>query len=262
MKLYLALVGASLRSHMAYRTAFILKVIALILSYSATIITTWAALEAFTLLGGWTFPEIALLYGFGVLAYGVASMLFWEMRSVASYVRYGALDTVLIKPVPALFFIVARRIEPTAIAHIFVGSSLLIWAMKTLGLNLNAIELQAFFLYLASAIVLLSSFHILSGALSFWLITSKVIWDIQVHLREMSWYPLNIFPNVVQVFFLTLYPLAFSAYLPVIYVLDSDYTGISSSKLVFTSPVLATIFLVIALYVWKLGIRRYAGTGS
>src|SRR4051794_29718915 len=63
LRLYVRLIGASVRAQMQYRLAFILRSAADFLVIVADFLPIYFLFLKFGALQGWTFPELALLYG-------------------------------------------------------------------------------------------------------------------------------------------------------------------------------------------------------
>ena len=60
----------------------------------------WIIVSRFDQLGGWTWPEVALLLGFHVLSYAIgASLTFVQLRNMEDQVRQGTFDVLLVRPV-------------------------------------------------------------------------------------------------------------------------------------------------------------------
>jgi len=75
--------------------------------------------------------------------------------------------------------------------------------------------------------------------------------------REMSQYPFGIYKKGFVYFFTFLIPLAASNYYPLMYL-----TGRSDSIWCILSPILAMLFMLPAMGIFKLGVRKYLSTGS
>src|SRR5690606_13373279 len=83
LRILLLLVKMHIRSQMEYRGAFWLDRFAQILSYGSVFATIAILLARFETLGGWNFPELALLFSFQLLAYSLgAAMSFVQLRNI------------------------------------------------------------------------------------------------------------------------------------------------------------------------------------
>ena len=73
----------------------------------------------------------------------------------------------------------------------------------------------------------------------------------------MAQYPIGIFKKGFVIFFTVVIPYAFVNYYPLLY-----FVGKSNNILYCFSPLIVFIYLIPCLYLFKLGIKRYASTGS
>ena len=93
------LVKLHIKSEMEYRGAYLLDRLAQIVAYGSAFATVWLVAHRFSSLGGWTWPELALLLSFQLLAYAAgASISFTQFRDLEEQVRLGTFDAVLVKP--------------------------------------------------------------------------------------------------------------------------------------------------------------------
>lgn len=79
---------------------------------------------------------------------------------------------------------------------------------------------------------------------------------------QTAQYPLTIYRTWFRKFFTYIIPLACVNYLPAIAILErSDPLGFPV-VLQWVAPLICVVFLVLALQVWKIGVRHYRSTGS
>ena len=75
--------------------------------------------------------------------------------------------------------------------------------------------------------------------------------------KYMAQYPISIFNKGFRFFFTFIVPFAFVNYYPLLYLLD-----IKTNKLLIISPILTIIYLIISIFVFYRGVKRYSSTGS
>ena len=125
--LYLLLAGAYVRSRLQYKLSFGLMCAAVVTGEAALIGLLGALFAKSHMVNGWAFPEVMLLYSLGTLAFALTKLLGNQLDDFDRYVVRGDLDSVLIKPVPPLFYILASRVELQNVARLL--SSLVILAL-------------------------------------------------------------------------------------------------------------------------------------
>lgn len=110
-----------LRSTMAYRASFAMTAFG---NFAVTAFDFVAILLMFQhvdALGGYTLPEIALLYGASGTAFGLADLVMGSMDRLGRRVRDGTLDTLLVRPAPVLAQVAADRFALRRMGRITQG---------------------------------------------------------------------------------------------------------------------------------------------
>ena len=75
---------------------------------------------------------------------------------------------------------------------------------------------------------------------------------------EFGKYPINIFSGAIQFILLTILPYAFMGFLPAAYMFDKPiYASVA-----LITPVVAFIWIIISVVVFRLGLNRYESTGN
>ena len=97
-RLYWRLVGASTRAQMQYKTSFILATVG---TFAANIVEFGAVLVLYGRipdLAGWTFGEVAMLWGMSAISFAIADMFATGFDLLPDSIRLGTFDRVLIRP--------------------------------------------------------------------------------------------------------------------------------------------------------------------
>ena len=79
---------------------------------------------------------------------------------------------------------------------------------------------------------------------------------------ETTQYPLSIYRSWLRRFFTYVIPLACVSYYPALAILGRPDALGSSPLCQWLAPGVGLLFLVVALQIWKFGVRRYRSTGS
>ena len=130
--IYRKLIGAQVRAQMQYRTSFVLEAIAQFAGNILDFIVVIIFFSRLTALGGWTLPEIGLLYGLSSVAFGLADMViagFDYAYFGPNMVRLGEFDRVLIRPVNAFLQVLTSQFTLKRLGRIGQGAIVLGWAL-------------------------------------------------------------------------------------------------------------------------------------
>jgi ABC-2 type transport system permease protein len=256
------LVAMFVKSQMEYRGAFWLDRIAQIVSYGAVMLTIWLIIQKFELLGGWNWPELALLFSFQLLAYSIgASLSFTQLRDLEELVRLGTLDALLTKPVYLWAYLIFSGLNIGYAGHILLAIPVLAWALVATQIDWSLLKVLFFVGSLVSATLVTGAILTMIGATALIWVRSSHLFAIFFGFWEVTRYPLNIFPAAIQAVMLTVVPLAFIAPVPVAVLLDKPVPlvdAMAGPLALLAGPVLVAI----AISHWRFALSRYQGAGG
>ncbi|MDB5614545.1 MAG: transporter permease [Devosia sp.] len=258
----LLLVSMYIKSQMEYRGAFWLDRLAQIVSYGAVLLGMWILLQKFQLLGGWNWPELALLFSFQLLAYALgASVSFTQLRNLDDLVRLGTLDALLTKPINTWAYLIFSGLNIGYAGHIILAIPVLVWALLAAQVSWSIGTALFFVGSLLSAMSVTGAVITMIGATAMIWVRSNHLFAIFFGFWELTRYPLNIFPAGIQAVMLTIVPLAYISAVPVAVLLDKpvpllgDFAWLAA---LLAGPLLT----LIAIAHWRYAMSRYQGAGG
>ena len=89
LRLYAALIRASMRSQMQYRGAFLMSALGHGFLTATEVAGIWVLFDRFGSVGGWHLPEVALLYGLAQTSYALAEGVGRGFDTFAGMIRSG-----------------------------------------------------------------------------------------------------------------------------------------------------------------------------
>lgn len=256
------LIKLQLKRRLEYRGAFFLGLIALIVGYSGAFIGLWLIARRFGALGGWSWAEVAFLYGFHLFSYASGAALSWvQMSQLETTVREGKLDPLLVKPMSPWAYLVFSGIELNYLAHLVYSACILAWAAVQLDLAWTLPRVA----YLGAAwlggMLTHLSLITLIGSLAFRTQTTRPWYHFYFSVWEFSRLPLNMFPAAIQGLLLTLIPLGYASYLPVAWLLEKDPLWVGRTGALL-APLAGFFLAAVTVWVWRKNLRGYEGAGS
>ncbi|MGW7462821.1 ABC transporter permease [Streptomyces sp. NPDC054797] len=260
---YGLIVAMWIRSTMTYRTSFLLSTFG---NAAITLLDFVAISIMFShvdVLGGFTLPEIALLYGSCSASLGLADLTLGNTDRIGARIRDGSLDTMLVRPVPVLAQVAADRFALRRLGRIGQGLGVLAWAISALDVEWTAGKvLLVPVMVLAGAgifgavMVAGAAFQFLAGD------AAEVQNSFTYGGCTMLQYPPTVFAKDLLRGVTFVVPLAFVNWLPALYVLGRpDPLGLPGWA-AFLSPLVALGVFVPASLAWRAGVRSYRSTGS
>lgn len=213
---------------------------------------------------GWKVGEVALLYAIMSISFGIAEMVGAGIDNFSETIRRGEFDRVLLRPVGALIQVFGSDFRLRRLGRLTQGTIAFIIALKLLpDLHWTWAKLAVLPISMLSGSVVFVSALLLGATLCFWTVETTELTNILTYGgREMLSYPLTIYHQVLQRFFLFVVPLAFASFVPTCYLLGRPLPFGLPSELAFGAPVVALIFASVAGWAWRFGVQHYQSTGS
>ncbi|GAA0284388.1 ABC transporter permease [Streptomyces polychromogenes] len=260
---YGLIAGMWIRSTMAYRMSFLLATVG---NAAITVLDFVAIAVMFshiTALGGFTLPEIALLYGACSASLGLADLLLGNTERVGARIRDGSLDTMLVRPVPLLAQVAADRFALRRLGRIAQGLGVLGWAVSVLDVQwtpgkvlLVPVMVVAGAGIFGAVLVAGAAFQFVAGD------AAEVQNSFTYGGCTMLQYPPTVFAKDLLRGVTFVVPLAFVNWLPALYVLGRpDPLGLPG-WVAYLSPLVAFVVFLPASLAWRAGVRSYRSTGS
>lgn len=263
LRAYGLIVAMWVRSTMAYRASFVMTTfgnLAVTAFDFLTIVLMFTHVDA---LGGYTLPEIALLYGVSATAFGLCDLLLGSMERLGRRVRDGTLDTLLVRPVPVLAQVAADRFALRRIGRILQGLAVLVYALATLDIAWTPLKVAMLPVMVISGAAVFGAVFVAGAAFQFVAQDASQVQSAFTYGgATLLQYPPTIFAKDLVRGVTFVVPLAFVSWLPTLYVLDREYPLDLPEWVAFLTPVVAVACGALAGLAWRAALRTYRSTGS
>ncbi|WP_326790935.1 ABC transporter permease [Streptomyces sp. NBC_00151] len=263
LRAYRLITAMWVRSTMAYRASFAMTAFG---NFAATALDFVAILLMFSRvdrLGGYSLPEVALLYGVSGVAFGFADLALGSMDRLGRRVRDGTLDTLLVRPVPVLAQVAADRFALRRLGRITQGLLVLGYALAVLDIHWTPLKVLMMPMMLLGGAAIFSAVFVAGGAFQFLAQdASEVQNSFTYGGNTLLQYPPTVFAKDMLRGVTFVLPLAFVNWLPALYVLGRPYPLDLPAWVAFASPVVAALCCALAGIAWRAGLRAYRSTGS
>jgi ABC-2 type transport system permease protein len=236
--------------------------ISLITSFAATVFSLGFVVILFqkaSHLKGWRFEEVIFLYGFSLVPYGLFNVVSLNLYDFGNnYIIEGKFDRVLLRPVSSLFQVLFETFRIESFQEVATGTFCVWWASHRLHVPWTPLKIaMLLFFGICAAVIYVSIFLILS-TVSFWfedrIGVHPPVWNVIAFGR----YPLSIYSGPVQFFLCWIIPFGLASFYPSVRMLGR---AVAPEYVQFV-PVVAVVFLALAISLWNLGTRHYSSTGS
>lgn len=243
---------------MEYRVDFFLGVLSSLSIMVGGLLALWVVMQHVPRINGWGFYEVVLIHG--LLSLALAPSFFfainvWYLGD--QYIRTGAFDRFLVRPINPLFHLVVDAFWLEQIAVVFEAAAVVAYASVGLGLVWTPLKVLYTALAVLSGSVIFGATFLITATAAFWIIDSRLLAFATFKLFEFAKYPLTIYPRVIQAILTWVIPYGLISFYPASYILGRDVGGMA-----FAGVGMAVLLALVSYRWWLFGLRHYASTGS
>lgn len=263
LRIWMRLLGVSVRGQMQYPASFWLTTAGHLLVTGIEFAGVWALFERFGSLRGWRLPEVALLYGIVHVGFALAEGIGRGWDVFPALIRGGDFDRILLRPVSTALQVAGSELQLMRIGRLIQGAAVLGWAMSAAEIEWALAGAALVAGAVAGTACLFYGLLVLQATLAFWTIdTLEVMNTVTYGGVETAQYPLTIYDRWFRRIFVFLVPLASVTFLPATAVLGRPENLGAPPILQWSGPLAGVLFLSLCLAVWRVGVRHYQSTGS
>ena len=260
---HLALINASLRSQLTYRLSTVLLTVAAALATFMDFVMIVVIMSHLPSLGGWSLPEVGLLYGIAGMAFGVTDACIGNLDLLPRQIREGTFDVVLVRPVGTLFQVVASEFGIRRLGKVAQSGIVLAVSLHQLHVAWTPPRVAMLAIAPVTATLIFGSIWVIAMTHVFWTVDSGEAANAFTYGGNfLAGYPIDMFTGWVRDLLAFVVPMAFVSYYPTLFILGRpDPIGLPAFTPLLT-PAVAVALLGLACLVWRFGVRHYRGTGS
>ena len=260
---YRAVLGSRVRSQRSYRANFAVDLVGSLLVGLVELAEVWVLYRNVPALGGLEFRQVLLVFGLADVCFTLADMVVGHCDELPTYVRAGTLDVFYLRPQPLLAQLMTSDISLRRLARVSVGVAALTAGLVLAGPEWSASSVLLLAMALVFGTLTFAAMFVLAAGLQFFLINGAELTNAFVYGgRYAATQPASIWSRPLQAVFGFAFPMAFTAYLPVLALLDLPGAGWLPSWLGWCTPLAALWAWTAALLAWRFGVRHYQGGGG
>lgn len=261
--IYARIAGSRIRSQTQYRMSFALQLVG---TFSLTFTDFAIVLVIFRHLpnlAGWTFPEIAFLYGSSYVSFKAADLVMTNIDKLPLLIRMGTFDQLLTRPLGTLGQLMTSDVGIRQIGAIAQGAAVFAYALSRLRIDWTIDRVVLLPVMLVSAFFIFCAIFVATNSISFWITDAREVANSFTYGGQLATqFPMNVFGVWFRRLLGFLIPLAFVNYFPALHLLDKADPLRAPTFLRFFSPVIAVATVAVAGLVWRVSVRHYRSTGS
>jgi ABC-2 type transport system permease protein len=263
-QLYRRYIAASIRAQMQYPGSFLMMAMGEFIVTFTEFVGVWVLFGRFGQIRGWTFAEIAMFYGTVNVSFAIADSISRGFDVFGpQFVKTGNFDRLLVRPRTTILQLLGYELRLSRIGRLIQGVVVLTIATHLLGIGWDARKLLLLAAAIASGVALFVGILVLQATLAFWTVESLEIANTLTYGGvEAAQYPLDIYSRWFRDFLIFVVPIGCVAYFPIVRLLGHRAPLPAPGWLLDAAPLSGFIFLLIALRVWRVGVRHYTSTGT
>ena len=216
---------------MEYKIDFFVGVLGVFLTQGLNLLFLNVLFQHIPSLEGWTFQQIAFIYGFSLLPKGIDHLFFDNLWALGQrLIRKGEFDKYLTRPISPLFHVLVETFQVDALGELLVGFILLSTTVSSISWTVPKVLLFIFIIPFATLIY--TSLKIATSSIAF---NNLLRWIISFVI-----------------------PFAFTAYYPAAYFLQDRNVYFNIGGVILIS----LISFMVSLILWHKGVEVYESAGS
>lgn len=262
LPLYLRLIGASVRAQMQYRASFVIRSGVDFLVVIADFVPIYFLVRRFGALEGWSFAELALLYGMVEVSWATIEGALRGFEHFGTYLIQGEMDRWLLRPRNVILQIATHWFELRKLGRIAQG--LIVLTVAAVVLRLDAAALGWVAVGVLGGMLFFAGVVILGAATQFWTLgeTAELQNMLTYGGSAALSYPVSIYSRWFRRVVTYGIPLAFVNYFPALAALNRTGAAGWPAFMPWLSPLVCAAMLLVAAGAFERGLRRYESTGS
>ena len=256
-RMHLIFIRQYLKQIVEYKGDFVVGVLGVFLTQGLNLLFLNIIFQNIPSLDGWSFQQIAFIYGFSLIPKGIDHLFFDNLWALGQrLVRKGEFVKYLTRPINPLFHILVETFQIDALGELLVGISLL--SVTVTSLTWTWSKVFIFLISIPFATLIYTSLKIATASIAFWTKQSGAVIYIFYMFNDFAKYPVVIYNSFLRWLISFIIPFAFTAYYPANYFLKDKDGLFNIGGLILIS----LIFFTISLKLWKKGLDAYESAGS
>lgn len=258
-----ALLGAAVRSAAQYRGNLVLMIVMGVAYQGSGFAFIAVVLSRYPEIGGWTFREVALIYGLRLMAhalYNIPLQVLWYQEDM---IRDGSFDRFLLRPLHPFLQLLTSRVSVNAAGDALIALAVFVYAASIADVAWTPLAVLYIALALIGGALIEGAVQVMITAASF---RTVQVWPARFFadnvILSFGSYPLSVFGGALQWVVTWLLPIAFIAYVPADAVLERDGGLTVTSAAAWLAPLVGLVWFWAAYRLWRRQLDRYSSTGT
>jgi ABC-2 type transport system permease protein len=258
LKLLSAFLKVNIQMSLAYRADAVVNILLNVMWLGWELLSLSIIFNNTDTIGGWDFSELIALLGVFRLVHTLMIALIWpNTEKFNQSIRDGSMDYTLLQPINSMFLVTFSRITVWRAWDFILAIILIVIGVNMSGDTTTPLQILTFVVLTASGAIIIYSLWIVLIALTFWFTKFDNNVTILQALLDAGRYPVTVYPAWLRILVTFVIPIAVATTVPL-----QGLRGDLTLSRVAMFVAIGMISFVIAVQVWKAGLKQYSGASS
>ena len=212
---------------------------------------------------GWTYSQIAFLYGLAMLSHAFSIILFIQTWHIGGIMLAGELDRFLLRPMNVSFQFLFMDFNLIGLTDLLPGVIIFIYGCMQVRFSWTLYSTLAIMAVLFGATLIRGALFMATGSIAFWTKSNSDFSGINLNIMDRTtMYPLTMYPRIIQMIFTFVLPFGFISFFPASAFLGMDNGFSFPSWIIWFTPVVGIAVFTLSCLLFCAGLRKYDSAGS
>jgi ABC-2 type transport system permease protein len=245
-------------NELQYRVNFFLQLLQSLIALATGLVGLSLVFSHTESLAGWSRPELLAVMGVHILMGGfIQALIQPNMERLMADVREGTLDYALTKPADSQALVSVRQIRLWQLVDVLIGLVVLGVAIVELRGLFGPWQAFAFAAALLAGGLMIYAFWLMLTSTAFWVVRVDEMVNLFQGVYAAGRWPVGVYPGWLRSGLTFLVPVAFAVTVPA-----EALTGRLTTATLAGALALAAALLLLSRWVWRTGLKRYAGASA
>jgi ABC-2 type transport system permease protein len=247
-----------MKAILAYEADFVVMLFSAVIVQIAGFLFIWTIFQRIPTINGWSMWQVVMMYALIFVTEGVGSLFFEGTWRLSNLVYTGQFDQMLVRPLSPIVQVLANAVGFNGLGNIVTGLVLIVIGILNTPVQWTPGRLLMLVILVASAATIRVAINLGSAASAFWIKAPWSMVPMFVHqLGEFAKYPITIYSVAVQALIVIAVPFAFVSFFPTAFIFGVEAWSIQG----LLTPLVAIYSVVLAVWLFRVGLRRYESSG-
>ena len=219
--------------------------------------------ESFGEINGWTYGQLAFLYGISVISHALSMIFFVQGWFMGYFVIEGEFDRYLTRPLGVLYQFFFTNINVFGITDLIPGILVFIYGCVKCSVHFTPLFVLQVLVLLIGATLIRGGIYILLGSTSF---HTRSAVDFGQYTQEImdktTMYPISMYPEIMQFVLTFIIPIGWVSFYPVSGLLGIGNSLYNGMLLPLITLGVGVLVMVIAGLYFTTGLKKYESAGN